>query len=123
MGLAPYVVCLSNNDYAQEAFAMYSTCVVSPVFSVRDNWQEKVYRTDKTVDFYETPEWRKLRRECLYRDKYTCYRCDKRMKSSDLTAHHLVPRNEGGPDTIQNLTTLCSSCHDFVEVNNIRTLA
>ena len=28
-----------------------------------------------------------------------------------LRAHHVVPREEGGPDALENLTTLCNPCH------------
>ena len=101
---------------------MYSACVVTPVWIVRNSqWQGKVYKTDKHIDFYNTPEWRRLRRECLYRDRYTCHRCDKRMKSADLTAHHLIPRMDDGPDILENLITLCGPCHDFSEIHNLRT--
>ena len=28
-----------------------------------------------------------------------------------LEVHHLVPRSEGGKNTMDNLVTLCSGCH------------
>jgi 5-methylcytosine-specific restriction endonuclease McrA len=28
-----------------------------------------------------------------------------------LSAHHVIPRAEGGPDHPSNLETLCVSCH------------
>ena len=30
-----------------------------------------------------------------------------------LEIHHVAPRNEGGTNRIENLTTLCSRCHRF----------
>ena len=74
-------------------------------------------------EFYNSSEWRKLRQECLHRDRYTCQRCDKRFKSDDLTGHHMIPRAEGGADKIQNLITLCSPCHDFVEIAGLKDKA
>lgn len=90
----------------------------------RADWYSKVYKPhDHSGDFYSSPEWLKLRRECFYRDLYRCIRCDKRFKVEHLTAHHIRPRNEGGDDILENLTTLCDSCHDFVEVEGHKTLA
>lgn len=40
-----------------------------------------------------------------------------------MTAHHITPRSEGGADDISNLITLCSSCHDYVEINELRSRA
>lgn len=33
-----------------------------------------------------------------------------------MTAHHINPRDWGGEDEVRNLITLCSSCHDAVEI-------
>jgi hypothetical protein len=30
-----------------------------------------------------------------------------------VEVHHIVPQSEGGPDTLNNAATLCSSCHDL----------
>lgn len=86
-------------------------------------WHADVYHAGNHNNYYASPEWRKLRRVCLDRDHYTCQRCDKRMKAADLQAHHLIPRAEGGPDDLPNLLTLCNPCHDYAEVNNLRTWA
>lgn len=34
----------------------------------------------------------------------------------------MIPRAEDGADDISNLLTLCHPCHDYVEINNLRTL-
>jgi hypothetical protein len=86
-----------------------------------DNWKGKVYK--KAEPDMCDKDWRDTRRNILYRDRYHCLRCDSRFPASSLTIHHLIPRAEGGPDTPTNLVTLCKSCHDFVEVNNLRTRA
>lgn len=51
-----------------------------------------------------------LRLACLVRDDFQCKICSK--KNTKLEAHHIVPRNDGGKDTIKNLATLCDKCHD-----------
>jgi hypothetical protein len=86
-------------------------------------WYGSVYGEKPKETFYESAEWKRLRRACFYRDNYHCIRCDKRFKSDDLTAHHIVPRKEGGPDTLENLVTLCEVCHDLVEVVGYRDRA
>ena len=67
-------------------------------------------------------EWIRIRTQCFKRDKYTCQRCDKiNGQGRGLSAHHIIPRSEGGEDNIENLITLCNPCHDFVEINELRT--
>lgn len=51
-----------------------------------------------------------LRLACLIRDDFKCCIC--KGKNRKLEAHHIVPRSDGGKDTINNLTTLCYSCHE-----------
>jgi len=84
-----------------------------------------VYRVgDKNeIEFFKSKEWRSLRDRVLSRDCLTCQRCDKKYQKTELTVHHLVPRSEGGADAMPNLITLCSPCHDHVEVNDLRTRA
>lgn len=68
-------------------------------------------------------EWKKLRDACFKRDHYTCYRCEKINKSGKgMSAHHLIPRIDDGADDLTNLITLCHTCHDIVEIGNMRTL-
>lgn len=67
--------------------------------------------------------WEQLRRQTIKRDRYRCQRCDKKLEYAMLTAHHMMPRAAGGCDDVTNLVTLCSPCHDFVEIHDLRTLA
>lgn len=41
----------------------------------------------------------------------------------DLTVHHMIPRADGGHDDPSNLVSLCRTCHDYVEVNELRSRA
>lgn len=52
----------------------------------------------------------KTRREVLARDRHRCRRkgCD---HTRFLEVHHIVPRSRGGGNDLDNLITLCSSCH------------
>lgn len=51
-----------------------------------------------------------LRLATLLRDKFTCQLC-KKKNNSRLEAHHIVFRANGGLDSLDNLITLCSTCH------------
>ena len=86
------------------------------------DWHKKVYK--KKVKKHNQDEWQKLKASCLKRDRYTCQRCEKvNAQGRGLTAHHIIPRSEDGADEIHNLITLCDPCHDFVEINNLRSHA
>lgn len=50
----------------------------------------------------------KLRSSILKRDKYACQECG---VQTSLEVHHIIPVHLNGPDTLDNLVTLCISCH------------
>lgn len=50
----------------------------------------------------------KTRAAVYKRDWYMCAICS---GTSGLQIHHVVPRGQGGNDTMHNLVTLCSVCH------------
>jgi 5-methylcytosine-specific restriction endonuclease McrA len=52
----------------------------------------------------------RLRREVLERDRFRC-RSAGCGGTAFLAVHHLVPRERGGGNTLENLITLCSGCH------------
>lgn len=45
----------------------------------------------------------------LRRDNRTCQHCGKSRER--LYVHHITPREHGGTDDLDNLTTLCHDCH------------
>jgi 5-methylcytosine-specific restriction endonuclease McrA len=56
---------------------------------------------------YQTSAWRRLALHVVRRDG-ACVRCGSGFM---LSAHHVIPRAEGGPDHPSNLETLCVRCH------------
>jgi len=60
--------------------------------------------------------WEDLRERTLQRDNYRCQRCFENR--GPLQAHHIVPKSDGGPDTLDNLVTLCRSCHGVQHPQN-----
>lgn len=55
----------------------------------------------------------KLRYQVLRRDSYICQQ-DYETKT-DLDVHHIIPKRQGGLDTLNNLITVCRKCHEWVE--------
>lgn len=50
------------------------------------------------------------------RDGHTCQRCGvdvshRWCEGPDFEVHHIIPTSAGGPDSIENLVTLCHCCH------------
>lgn len=56
-----------------------------------------------------------LRKAVILRDKCKCMECSK--QNCVLEVHHIVPRRLRGADTLSNLITLCSKCHDKTKGN------
>lgn len=85
-----------------------------------NDWRSKVYYQE-----IETMEenWNEIREAILIRDNRRCLRCDKIFKKSNLSVHHIIPRDEGGVTAPSNLVTLCHPCHDIVEIDQLKTKA
>ncbi len=67
--------------------------------------------------------WRIISQAVLVRDNYACRICGANTMGEvdssrrfdklhfNLEVHHIIPRKDGGRDTLKNLITLCESCH------------
>jgi len=69
--------------------------------------------------YYSSNEWRALRQMCRQRDYNQCVCCA--ASSVRLMAHHIIPRKRGGPDSLDNLVTLCHRCHSKIEAGDQHT--
>jgi 5-methylcytosine-specific restriction endonuclease McrA len=67
------------------------------------------------------PDWPKIRDRVRARDKYTCQVCGAVEASRQHDVHHKVPfrafTSLAEANRLENLTTLCPSCHHKVEQN------
>ncbi len=54
------------------------------------------------------------------RDGMECVKCGRSGSPSSLHAHHIVPRSSGGSDRIENLATLCPTCHRYAPTAGVR---
>lgn len=55
------------------------------------------------------PGWTTAKRKALQRDNHHCQKCQ--QAQGELHVHHIIPRDQGGSDELENLITLCASCH------------
>jgi hypothetical protein len=68
--------------------------------------------TDKETCRLQGFEWRERRKECYARDNWTCQDCGVKCRNEvRIQAHHVIARRLGGGDELENLLTLCASCH------------
>ena len=85
-----------------------------PTMSTPQEWRASVY--------HEKEEWDLLpletRLEVIKRDKF-CRVCEGKGNS----VHHIIPRAEGGGNSLDNLILLCRKCHDEIEIAGYRTRA
>ena len=58
-------------------------------------------------------EFDHIREERLKIDNNTCKRCGRLIKSK-AHAHHIIPIQNGGLNTLDNLVTLCTECHQYI---------
>lgn len=64
--------------------------------------------------------WNILRKQAYERDEFECRNCGAQggpFGGATLVAHHIVPRNVGGNDSISNLATLCEDCHGKIHLH------
>ena len=54
---------------------------------------------------------KRVRFEVFKRDRFACQYCGRRPPDVVLEVDHIIPRVEGGPDDIHNLTTACLPCN------------
>lgn len=57
--------------------------------------------------------WKELRLQILERDGWRCRNCRAMLQAGDGSAHvdHIVPRDQYGPTTPENLQALCRRCN------------
>ena len=62
-------------------------------------------------DKFIKPKVRLSRRNIYSRDKNMCQYCGKRFRSADLTIDHVVPRVQGGVNSLSILVCACLPCN------------
>lgn len=52
------------------------------------------------------------RSNVFYRDKYQCQYCLLKLKETELTLDHVLPKSRGGGTTWENIATSCHKCNN-----------
>jgi hypothetical protein len=66
-------------------------------------------------------DWDRRRKDVFKRDGFRCQNCGASggpNGSSELHAHHIVPKSKGGKHKRSNLSTLCEDCHMAIHSSN-----
>ena len=58
------------------------------------------------MSLYKTNRLRALRR-----DNYTCQYCFAKLTKNNTTVDHVIPRQQGGSNEVDNLKACCFSCN------------
>lgn len=78
----------------------------------KPNIQGIEYQNGETKGFYN------VKQAVLSRDKYTCQICGEKQEKFDV--HHIIPKSQGGSNSIKNLITLCGKCHHKVHNGELK---
>jgi hypothetical protein len=105
-----HFVCKKDLEYA---FATKSGGFPMTTISAGLSFSQKLSLLYEQRIFAEKPPITgEKRRAVIWRDGKRCALC---QITRNLTIHHILPRQDGGGDEMDNLITLCSKCHDLVE--------
>lgn len=87
---------------------IYSPEKAKQMREVRSGENHWLWNPDK--EYFRGEDWLEARKFALERDKYICQDCGKTNKLR-MDVHHLIPWEETHDNRLENLITLCRSCH------------
>lgn len=65
-------------------------------------------------------EWSQLKQKALERDNHECVNCG---SQTQVEAHHIVPKENGGKDKLSNVASLCIDCHKKTHAMKVKNNA
>jgi len=83
---------------------------------------------DAPTNDHRDSGWETTREAVLDRDDYECRFCGMTNAEHEdehdqgLHAHHVIPRSDGGEDTLPNLLTVCASCHQTLQQTHAKAV-
>lgn len=88
-------------------------------------WQAKVYKINPD-ESQALNEFHSVCNAVFGRDGNICRSCFRTKyklsrESLFLTAHHIISRESGGTNDMDNLLSLCNECHDKIEELNLKS--
>lgn len=66
----------------------------------------------KYTRYLKSGHWRQLRLAAFERDNYRCSLCKKKFLERQLNGHHLNYHKDLYKSTVEEIQTLCISCHE-----------
>lgn len=64
---------------------------------------------------YYGPNWRRQQRLARQRDKGICWNCGTHEDGQNHSIHHIIPYRISQDNSLENLMTLCPSCHPRID--------
>lgn len=104
-----FVLCSDNRFYhrtlAEEALRAFEKKKIYQKKRKDDADRLRKWRADRAVG---GGEWDRIRFAVFQRDGEACVKCG---STEDLHCDHIIEAANGGPSEMENLATLCRSCH------------
>ena len=79
--------------------------------TIRDKIYDKKERNQESNKFYHSVEWKKVRTIVLNSNPF-CVECG---KPADTVDHKIAIKNGGAKLDLENLQSMCKSCHNIKE--------
>lgn len=73
------------------------------------------YHSETTETLESRRTGRYIPREIMFkvarRDDYRCQLCHKTVRDDQIEFDHIIPRDQGGPTSVENIRVLCRTCN------------
>jgi hypothetical protein len=104
---------------AKDDFIGYRPDMIVTSYVPREMESEEFWASEERLRITKNgrtpPDWDERRRIVHQRDGQQCQRCGLTVSLEECHIHHMKRRSEGGDHSLQNLVTLCRSCHQLME--------
>lgn len=110
------------SDVRDQALCFYSThrpdfsfhSVIPEGVGSTSFWQDEAYFRETEAADALPLDWRERRLVVYYRDEGHCRYCGRGVRDRDFHAHHIRGKSMTGDHGLDNLVTLCTSCHSVM---------